>query len=257
MQPIAKNALTILINISKDQDVLHDIANDDAFLESLLNRLTVCQSHHSPVYATLHYYHPTADRLNLQNAKEPNADEMAMLLANMAKADSIERLLTLERDTQLGLSKSKSAIDQLTDCFVKGATGTYNPNANYDYLAYLFADLAKVRTALIPPTYLRLTSTFPVPSRRNILHRTPPLRHHPPDLEAPPLHNPPVSHTSARRSHNSQEHRLRPSPTSNYPLSNHRSSSLPLTSPRLRRGQLHRFRNGSAPPGPTTPRRVA
>ena len=44
LQPIAKNALTILINISNDQEVLHNLATDDAFLESLLARVTVCQS---------------------------------------------------------------------------------------------------------------------------------------------------------------------------------------------------------------------
>lgn len=41
--PIAKNALTMLINISDDAQVLKDIANDDAFLETLLSRITVCQ----------------------------------------------------------------------------------------------------------------------------------------------------------------------------------------------------------------------
>ena len=42
-KPIAKNALTILINISGDRDVLDDISNDKDFLESLLLRITVCQ----------------------------------------------------------------------------------------------------------------------------------------------------------------------------------------------------------------------
>ena len=41
--PIAKNALTILINISHDAEVLKSLANDDAFLETLLSRITVCQ----------------------------------------------------------------------------------------------------------------------------------------------------------------------------------------------------------------------
>ncbi|TKA41675.1 hypothetical protein B0A55_13630, partial [Friedmanniomyces simplex] len=34
-------------------------------------------------------------------------------------------------------------IDQLLDCFVKGSGGSYNQHADYDYLSYLFADLAK------------------------------------------------------------------------------------------------------------------
>jgi hypothetical protein len=40
---IAKNGLTILINISHDTEVLKALADDDAFLETLLSRITVCQ----------------------------------------------------------------------------------------------------------------------------------------------------------------------------------------------------------------------
>ena len=43
-QQIAKNAITILINLSTDRDVLECLAADDQFLESLLARVTVCQS---------------------------------------------------------------------------------------------------------------------------------------------------------------------------------------------------------------------
>jgi hypothetical protein len=41
--PIAKNAFTILINISSDAEVLKSLAKDDALLETLLSRITVCQ----------------------------------------------------------------------------------------------------------------------------------------------------------------------------------------------------------------------
>ena len=44
IQPIAKNALIILINISDDREVLQSLASDDTFLESILVRITVCQS---------------------------------------------------------------------------------------------------------------------------------------------------------------------------------------------------------------------
>lgn len=66
-----------------------------------------------------------------------------MVLANLAKEDSITKLLTLKRDVPKDLSTSPIAIDQLLDCFVKGAAGSYNQDADYDYLSYLFADLAK------------------------------------------------------------------------------------------------------------------
>lgn len=62
-----------------------------------------------------------------------------MLLANMAKSESITKLLTLKRDIPKPLSTSPIAIDQLLDCFVRGS----NPSASYDYLSYLFADISK------------------------------------------------------------------------------------------------------------------
>ena len=43
--PIAKNALTILINLSADQEVLAHLADDDAFLEVLLSKLVVSVSY--------------------------------------------------------------------------------------------------------------------------------------------------------------------------------------------------------------------
>ncbi|KIW08039.1 uncharacterized protein PV09_00983 [Verruconis gallopava] len=116
--PIAKNALIMLINLSDDQEVLKFLATDDEFLESLLSRIT--------------------------NANEPNANEMCMLLANLGKHESLTRLLKLERalPKTKGLSTSKNALDQLMDCFVKGADGSLNKNADFDYLSYLFADVA-------------------------------------------------------------------------------------------------------------------
>lgn len=68
-----------------------------------------------------------------------------MLLANLTKADDMLRVLTLKRAIPKPLSSSSLAMDQLMDCFVKGAEGTYNKHANYDYLSYFFADLSKVR----------------------------------------------------------------------------------------------------------------
>jgi len=66
-----------------------------------------------------------------------------MLLANLAKYDELKDILHLERPAPNELNSNNRAIDQLLDLFVKGADGTYNKEANFDYLSYLFADLAK------------------------------------------------------------------------------------------------------------------
>ncbi|BCR87705.1 protein HGH1 [Aspergillus chevalieri] len=115
--PIAKNALTILINLSADEEVLDHLVKDDAFIETLLTKLT--------------------------NVKEPNADEVSMLLANLTKSDDLKKIITLKRKKPDLVSTSSNAIDQLMDCFVKGAEGSLNKSANYDYLSYFFADLSK------------------------------------------------------------------------------------------------------------------
>ncbi|KAH8802725.1 DNA-binding protein-like protein HGH1 [Xylogone sp. PMI_703] len=121
---IAKDAITILINLSSDPEIRENLASDNEFINSLLNRLT--------------------------NPKEPNANLLSILLANLGKSDSLKSLLTLTRPIPQPLSTTSQssnnntlAISQLLDIFVRGASGSYNPDADFDYLAYLFADLAK------------------------------------------------------------------------------------------------------------------
>ncbi|KAL8746537.1 MAG: hypothetical protein Q9190_001455 [Brigantiaea leucoxantha] len=115
--PIARHVLEILINLSTESDVLASLAGDSSLLESVLFRIT--------------------------NPKEVNADLFAMLLANLAKSDLLSRLLTLERKPVSSLSESPIALTQLLTLYAKGANKSYNPEASFDYLAYLFADLAK------------------------------------------------------------------------------------------------------------------
>lgn len=66
-----------------------------------------------------------------------------MLLANLAKWDSVSRIISLQQPPPPSLASDPNILNQLMDLFVKGASRTYNPHADYDYLAYLFADLSK------------------------------------------------------------------------------------------------------------------
>lgn len=79
----------------------------------------------------------------MQNPLEPNANLSAMLLANLAKWDGLERILTRKQTPPETLGSNDLVMNQLVDLFVKGADGSYNKEANFDYLAYFFADLAK------------------------------------------------------------------------------------------------------------------
>lgn len=83
--------------------------------------------------------------MDQQNPKEQNASEITMLLANMAKSESMKRIIDLKRAVPSGVSKSAKAMDQLMDCFVKGNEGGLNKlnETNFDYLAYFFADISK------------------------------------------------------------------------------------------------------------------
>ncbi|CAK7233598.1 Protein hgh1 [Sporothrix bragantina] len=114
---IAEHALTNLINLSGDADVLKDLATDEKFLELIFILLT--------------------------RKEEPNANLLAMLLANLAKWDGLKDILNRKQDAPEGLGSDDHVVNQLMDLFVKGAEGAYNKNADYDYLSYFFADLAK------------------------------------------------------------------------------------------------------------------
>ncbi|KAK2737899.1 hypothetical protein FQN57_007350 [Myotisia sp. PD_48] len=116
--PIAKNAVTILINLSADEEVLKCLAEDDAFLETLLSKIT--------------------------NPKEKHISEITMLLANMAKSDSMKRITTFKRSVPKGgVSKSEMAMDQLMDCFILSNEAQSDEETSYDYLSYFFADISK------------------------------------------------------------------------------------------------------------------
>lgn len=79
----------------------------------------------------------------LQNKSEPSANFLAMILANLAKFDGLKNILDRKQKAPEALGSNDVVLNQLVDLFVKGAGGSYNKDADYDYLAYLFADLAK------------------------------------------------------------------------------------------------------------------
>ncbi|KAH7319902.1 hypothetical protein B0I35DRAFT_478204 [Stachybotrys elegans] len=114
---ISEHAVTILVNLSGDQEILEALATDDKFLDVLF-ALIVKQ-------------------------EEPNANLLAMLLANLAKWEGLKSILSRKQSAPSELGSDDLVMNQLMDLFVKGQDGTYNKKADYDYLAYVFADLAK------------------------------------------------------------------------------------------------------------------
>ncbi|KAI1209914.1 DUF383-domain-containing protein [Annulohypoxylon truncatum] len=114
---IAEHVITILINLAADREILEILATDDKFLDEVLRQIIV--------------------------ANEPNANLLSMLLANLSKWDSLKRILDKKQPSPEELGSSDLVLSQLVDLFVKGADGTYNKNADFDHLAYLFADLTK------------------------------------------------------------------------------------------------------------------
>lgn len=126
-----------------------------------------------------------------------------MLLSNMSKLDSVSRQI-------LGLrvpvsSKSSAgegdaaasaegddeiaALDLLLEVFLRGEGKKYNPNANYDFLASVFANVSLVRTS-------RSTS-FQADLAADVFHAcTAPSR---PRL--PPRNARPISRAAPRQDH--------------------------------------------------------
>lgn len=168
-------------------------------------------------------FHPSyvlaqTDQCPSQNSKEPNADPISMLLANLSKSPSITRLVTLTRTTVPALSPSKLAVTQLLELFNKGAEGGYNPEARFDYLAWFFGDLAKVsltlRFSLSIDTVLH-TDKQTGSSIRSLPH-DPTLPLHPrPSDDVPPPHHVPLPHPSPRHRLSPQKYRT---PTYRYTI---------------------------------------
>ncbi|KAI0136024.1 DUF383-domain-containing protein [Hypoxylon sp. NC0597] len=114
---IAEHVITILINLAADREILESLATDERFLDEILRQIIV--------------------------AAEPNANLLSMLLANLAKWDALKRIVEKKQSSPGELGSNDLVMNQLVDLFVKGADGTYNKNADFDHLAYLFADLTK------------------------------------------------------------------------------------------------------------------
>lgn len=114
-------SVTTLANLCEDIAMRNLIVEDLEFLQFLVSRII--------------------------RIKNTNADIMCILLTNLAKNDLINKILEFEVDftdeEEKKVFSSSKALDCLMDCFVKGYDRKLNPYANYDYLAYFFADLSR------------------------------------------------------------------------------------------------------------------
>ena len=79
----------------------------------------------------------------LKTPTEHNANLLSMLLANLGKWDGMKAILERKQKPAAELGSDSLVLNQLVDAFVKGPDGSYNKDANFDYLAYFFADLSK------------------------------------------------------------------------------------------------------------------
>jgi hypothetical protein len=115
---IVQQSLTILGNLCGDIEIRDLIAKDDSFVKFLISSI-----------------------LDLENR---NADLACIVLTNLGKSDDIERIhdWTIEVKNK-EIFKSERVTDLLLDAFVKGFDRKLNQMANFDYLAYFFADYSR------------------------------------------------------------------------------------------------------------------
>ncbi|CAG8572061.1 3741_t:CDS:10 [Paraglomus brasilianum] len=112
---IAHDAFKALINLSGDKDVCRELSEDN-YIGFVIGTIT--------------------------NAAAVLADLACMLLSNTTKHElAAKKILDAEIQPTDELSSSTRAIDQLLDAFVKGANSSYNKNANFHFLASVFADV--------------------------------------------------------------------------------------------------------------------
>lgn len=113
-------SVTILANLCDDLTMRKLIVEDVAYLQFLVSAII--------------------------RSTNTNADLMCILLANLAKNDAITKLFSIEvkiSNEQKQFFALNHAMDCLMDCFVKGSDRTLNKYADFDYLAYFFADISR------------------------------------------------------------------------------------------------------------------
>ncbi|KAK7206303.1 hypothetical protein BZA70DRAFT_276256 [Myxozyma melibiosi] len=115
---IVKDALTILANMSEYIKIRKMLAENEMFVTYVVQSIV--------------------------KPDEPNADLFCVLLANIAKDDAIAGIFKIKATQTSADLKSHMAIDQLVDCFVKGAEKKLNKKATFDYLAFVFADISRL-----------------------------------------------------------------------------------------------------------------
>lgn len=128
-------ALTILVNLCDNSAILESLASDESLVAYVANQ--IC------------------------NVNQRHADLFCILLANLAKRDSITSIFNIkysppppppsegaDKDAKPEahpFTPGSKVIDCLLDCFVKGSDRSFNRYATFDYLAYFFADLSRFK----------------------------------------------------------------------------------------------------------------
>ncbi|KAK9766856.1 Protein hgh1 [Basidiobolus ranarum] len=115
---IAHDALSALINLSGDAEIIEHL-DDMGFIKLLVLIIII--------------------------PKSILADVACMLLANISKSESVCVKLMEATSTPVdSLTKSHRVIDQLAEVFVKGYERQYNSNAEYHFLASVFANITTI-----------------------------------------------------------------------------------------------------------------
>lgn len=122
---LVQQSITILVNLCDDPVMRRLISADSDFITYLVRKI-----------------------IDLENTC---ADIMCILLCNLSKEDTITSVFNIKIDLNNLKKKAKEvfksghAMDCLMDCFVKGYDRQLNEYANFDYLAYFFADLSRFK----------------------------------------------------------------------------------------------------------------
>ncbi|CAG8637143.1 185_t:CDS:2, partial [Acaulospora morrowiae] len=112
---IAHEAFKALVNLTSEEEIREEL-DDENFLRLLIRIIT--------------------DRNSIL------ADMACMLISNITKNERISaKILSIECQPVEGLSNSKRFMDHLVDIFVKGLDRSYNKEAEFHFLASVFANV--------------------------------------------------------------------------------------------------------------------
>uniref|UniRef100_A0A060T8C6 Protein HGH1 homolog n=1 Tax=Blastobotrys adeninivorans TaxID=409370 RepID=A0A060T8C6_BLAAD len=151
-----RHALTILVNLCNDPSILDLLAGDDKFVEHIGNSICDLREVNPDLFCILlanlakndsvtSVFNMKRTKPTASRAQKKSEDEASMEQQDTEEDKQMREQLAMEPIDDSDIFKSDMMMDCLLDCFVKGHGRDLNKFGNFDYLAFFFSDVSRFK----------------------------------------------------------------------------------------------------------------